>query len=307
MIVITAGEKYVDIDALACAVAYKELLKLQNKDAVVVFQGSLNHSVSNFVKKYNFEIQNQLPVEVTGYVIVDVSEPSHISSFVKKEKVISIFDHHFGFLDFWEDAIGKEKVKIEMIGACATLIWEEFKNNELESKISKTSASLLVIAIISNTFNLGVSLTSKRDIDAYNELLDYSDLPNDWKETYFKEQEEEVFKNTAETIKNDTKIQEVPNLNQPLVIGQIELWNGKEFLEKYIKDIQESLSQYNNPYWMMNIPSISEKNNYIYTENQEVKDLLQKALGWNFNDNLYVTKELVLRKQILKALYDLKP
>jgi hypothetical protein len=57
----------------------------------------------------------------------------------------------------------------------------------------------------------------------------------------------------------------------------------------------------------MNIPSISEKNNYIYTENQEVKDLLQKALGWNFNDNLYVTKELVLRKQILKALSDLKP
>ena len=146
---------------------------------------------------------------------------------------------------------------------------------------------------------------SERDINSYNELLLHADLSDSWKEKYFKEQEQEVFENTQETITNDTKIQEVPSLDKPLVVGQIELWNGKEFIENYKDDIRKNLTQYNNPYWMMNIPSISEKRNYIFSENEEVQKILNQALGWEFKENLCVTEKLTLRKEILKSLYNL--
>src|SRR5690606_30261570 len=149
----------------------------------------LNHSISNFIREeYSFEILTKLPEKVSGYVIVDVSEPSHIADFVEPEKVVSVFDHHYGFTDYWIEKIREENTHIEMIGACATLIWEEFKKSDFEKEISETSASLLAIAIISNTFNLSVSLTSERDIKAYEELLPLTNLTRDWKEQYFREQ-----------------------------------------------------------------------------------------------------------------------
>ena len=43
-IVITAGETFADIDVLACAIAYSQLLTLEGKANEVVLPGPLNSS-----------------------------------------------------------------------------------------------------------------------------------------------------------------------------------------------------------------------------------------------------------------------
>lgn len=57
MIIITAGQKYNDIDALACAVAYKNLCDLQSRPAIVVLPGPLNESVTEEIKTWNFTVE----------------------------------------------------------------------------------------------------------------------------------------------------------------------------------------------------------------------------------------------------------
>ena len=167
MIVITAGQKYSDIDILACAVAYKNLCDLQGRPAKVVLPGPINSSVTEEIKTWDFTIENELIGEPDSheYVLVDVSQPNYFAKFVIQEKIVEIYDHHCEFEDYWKEKLHNKAV-IDPIGACATLIWEEFVKANLADKISPVSANLLSTAILSNTLNLQAQITSPRDKQA---------------------------------------------------------------------------------------------------------------------------------------------
>ena len=49
MLVITVGKSYIDIDGYASAIAYKELLNMQNIEAKFVSNAVLNYSI-RFIK-----------------------------------------------------------------------------------------------------------------------------------------------------------------------------------------------------------------------------------------------------------------
>ncbi|WP_161791762.1 DHH family phosphoesterase [Candidatus Jidaibacter acanthamoebae] len=161
-IIICAGSKYVDIDVLACAVAYKELLGLKNKKAKIVFTGAFNKTVPTSVLTWNMDVSHGVPENLSdyNYVLVDISNPNYFEKFVVREQVIEVFDHHHGFEKYWTNLIG-ESARIEPVGSCATLIWEEYKKHNKENMISPTSANLIYTAIISNTlnFHLGAVFT----------------------------------------------------------------------------------------------------------------------------------------------------
>lgn len=304
MIVVTSGEAYTDIDGLACAVAYSELLGLEGKSSCVVLPGVLNHSVSSLVQAQSYVLHESLPEDVSGFALVDISN-NNFSSFVQKEQVLEVYDHHYGYKQMWEQYLSPENIHIEMIGACATLIWEAYKLRGFGAQISATSANLLTIAIISNTLNLQSALTTARDRDALVDLAEYNNLPTNWREQYFAEQEQALSVNPVATITNDAKVQQIPALADKLVIGQLELWDGSTFFDTHLSDVSTALSTFGHALWMMNIPSISEGKNYIYTEANIVQHILQQALGCEFEDNICITDTLILRKEILKALHNL--
>ena len=54
-IVVTAGDKYTDIDVLACAIAYTELLNREGKNAEAVLAGVFNKSVTDKIKSWNLK------------------------------------------------------------------------------------------------------------------------------------------------------------------------------------------------------------------------------------------------------------
>jgi inorganic pyrophosphatase/exopolyphosphatase len=193
-----------------------------------------------------------------------------------------------------------------MIGACATLIWEEFKKRGFAEKISETSARLLLTAIISNTLNFGAQITNQRDITAYGELRNYANLPDDWSSTYFSDQEKAVHTNVKEAIEGDTKVLTVPTLPFPLVIGQMELWDSGAFLMGHLDEIKEVLAGFGHEHWILTLPSIGEKKNYLYTENSEMQEVFSKIIGAKFENNIGTTDKLWLRKEIRKKLHEYK-
>lgn len=298
--IITTGKVFADIDALACGIAYKELLEKLGKKSEFVITGPLNNTVIKSITDWNLDYKKKASSGDTNFVIVDASNKDVLPEFVKLNKIIEIYDHRFGYQDFWKDK--NIKIKIDEVGACATLIWEEFKRHNLESRISKVSANLLYTAIFSNTLNFNSSVATTRDQDAFQELKKYVSLPYDWIDVYYKESEEQTKNNPELAIRNDTKVVYFPEKNIKITIGQIELWNSYEFINNNKEIIKKTLLNFGNNEWFMTAPSISEGKNYIYTESKSIKDNLSKLIDANFEKNIGVTKKLWLRKEILKKM-----
>ena len=298
--VVTSGQKFTDIDALACAVAYAEFLNRQGKESEVVLPGIFNASITQTVRDWDLSYRTTPSQLDALFVIVDVSDPEQIATCAKNKNIVEVFDHHSGFENFWQKRLGGES-HIEFIGACATLIWEEYRKRDME--ISLLSSNLLSVAIVSNTLNFGAQITHQRDHDAFRELQELHPLSLEWIEKYFLDQEKDINADVAHAISNDTKVITDLNLKDSLVIGQLELWDGKGFLYKNTGLIKETLMKHGSPYWFMTIPSLKETKNYIYTENPSVQVMLSEALGVVFQENIGVTDKLWLRKEILKKLY----
>ncbi len=304
-IVVTAGQEYTDIDALACAIAYAELLNLEGKKAEAILPGALNHSVTNAVKQWGLNFKVEPADSDFVSVLVDTSHLENFASFVKEDSIFEIYDHHYGAIEYWNEKL-KEHSHIEMVGACATLIWEEYKKRGLYEEINTITANLLLTAIISNTLNFGAQITHDRDIVAFNELKKYSSLPDYWIDSYFTDQEISVYQDIENSIKGDTKIVKVPTFEFPIVIPQMELWDSKKCLLDNKETIKETIEGFNNPYWVVTLPSISEKINYLYSENQELKNIFSNCLEAEWDGDIGVTKKLWLRKEIRKKLYEYK-
>ncbi len=299
MIYLTAGEEYNDIDAFACAVAYGYFLTQKGIENKIYLPGPLNASITENIKSWKINFETKITVEKEDkFVVVDVSEPKHIARAATEQSIIEIFDHRYGFQEYWQKLLG-EKAKIEFVGSCATLIWEEYKKSGVS--IDALNANLLAIAIVSNTLDFKSSVNTERDIIAYKELESFMDLPKNWKEKYFNDQVSFVQNNPEKAIKEDTKI-----ILDKIAFGQVEIWNGKQFVQDNLPIAKKVLQSFGYPDWMLSVPSISEGINYIYTESPGLKDLLNQTIGVKFEGDIGKTDKLWLRKEIRAKLLKLQ-
>ncbi|TXH07155.1 MAG: hypothetical protein E6R05_00725 [Candidatus Moraniibacteriota bacterium] len=298
-IVVTTGEAFADIDAVACVIAYVELLRLEGQTAEALLPGALNNSVSPSVRAWGLEYYTEPSRSDAEFVVMDVSDPKHIAVAATRGAIVEVFDHHPGFETYWQERIGKRS-HIELIGACATLIWEEFEKRGKADDISVLSSRLLAVAILSNTLNFGAVITHERDRRAFETLWKRSDLPDTWIAEYFAEQEAAVANNVVQAIIDDTKIFTLSNVSFPFTIGQLELWDGGSFLKREHAVVKSALETFGHQHWIMSVPSLFERRNHFYAEHPEVKELFARGLGLKFEGDYATSDRLWLRKEILK-------
>jgi len=124
-LIVTSGQKYTDIDVLASALAYREI----EEEAIVILPGPLNLSVTPTIRNWPLKFESKILDGNHDYVIVDMSNPDLIREVAPLDRVVEIFEHHFGYEKYWQEKLGP-KAHIESIGACATLVWEEFKKKQ---------------------------------------------------------------------------------------------------------------------------------------------------------------------------------
>ncbi len=155
---------------------------------------------------------------------------------------------------------------------------------------------MLYTAIFANTLNFKASVTTERDKKAFEELKPFIDLPANWIEQYYSEIESDIFKNFEEAIQNDTKI-----LENNWAVAQIELYDAKTLLQKseFLKTLKKVMSKYSD--WLLTMPSISEGKNYLFSNSENIKQILSEKMQTNWNNEVEETKKLYLRKEILKV------
>lgn len=303
MKIITSGLSYLDIDAYACSIAYAELLNLQGDEAVAVSTAALNESIPKVVRSWEAPLLSTYdPMDEDEYIIVDVSEPQFLDKIVDVDKVVEVIDHHVGYEDFWQQRIG-DKADIEFVGAACTQIYERWMRAGLFEKMSQLSARLLVCGILDNTLNFGAVITTHRDHDAYEALLAKAELPAEWAAIYFTDCERDIIDDPTGSLKNDTKTVSFKSHPTELKFGQLVVWDGKKLLDNSKDELESTMAEL-SPDWMINLISVSEKKNFLISNQQDTQAFLSHLLNIEFNDSVAVTDRLWLRKEIIKQDLD---
>lgn len=306
MTIISAGKTFNDIDAFACALAYRELLTKEGKESCVVFPGPLNHSVTRIAKEQSADFVTDYRLHDDDRIVyVDLSDPEHFAFGKGSElRIDEIYDHHYGFEEYWRDRLG-DRSHIERLGAAATLIWEEYIKRGFADSISPESANLLSIAILQNTLNFTSSETHDRDRNAFTALAKYRSMVDGWEEQYFRECSEEMEKSFADTLRNDTKKIDHLFNSALLVFSQLEITEDpKIFLEKHSKDILDYWSEFPREHCILNIADISSKTSMIFSNDDQwlaetIVPLFPSIIG---KDTGWIRIPIHQRKQILKYI-----
>ncbi|MDR0967651.1 MAG: DHH family phosphoesterase [Rickettsiales bacterium] len=274
---VTAGFKGVDIDALACVIAYAEL---KNCDAWLI--DNFDATIPNSIKNKHFNFYREKPKNADSFVITDVSNPNFLSPQIPQEQIIEIYDHHFGFESFWNN--GSRHVQIESVGACATMIYELFEKSE---KIpSPEIANLLYTAILSNTLNFHAVMTTERDKTAFNKLKRFINLPKNYEQLYYQETSAIVFQNPELAIEKDMHI-----YSDGTKIAQLELFEPKNILNK-LEPIENGF---------IAVQAIGKNKTYVKTDDIKLKAKLEQ-IGFAFNFDIGVSVRIMQRKEIVKLL-----
>lgn len=297
-IIITSGRKYIDIDAYASMIAYRELLKVISDNNIIASTTAiLNQSVPPLILNLRYSLDRPTDNENNEYILLDVSNPDFFDKQVKSSKIVEIIDHHSGF-ERYSAKYPNIKTQIEFIGSVCTLVYEKIIQSRHVEILDTDLCKLLVAGILDNTLNLKASITTDRDRSAYNELLRLGKVPEDFYKEYFSACEAEITKDFEKAIKDDLKIEKAGIL--PEVIGQMIVLNLDNFDQE---KMNEFFAAY--PKWMMNVVLLEESKSYIYFGGDGVRQRLEQLFDKKCeNDNLLVLDKFLLRKQIMKKARD---
>jgi inorganic pyrophosphatase/manganese-dependent inorganic pyrophosphatase len=295
---VTAGSTYLDIDAYACAVAMAELLRLQGVNAFPYSQAPCNYSVCDSLTA-NGQILRDLPANVSesdaDYIIVDVSDPDYIRDTAILDRVVAVYDHHVGFEEYWTSRIG-EHSHIEFIGAAATLIYREWQKAGLQDQMSRSTALLLIAAILDNTLNLTSPITTAEDIRVFELLCKKENVDANWCSLYFSKVQEVVEKDLQNALLHDLKRLSNPKMLPPRV-AQLCVWNGENLFRR-LPEIRQWLAGVDS--WFLNVIDIHQNCSYFVCDDGEYQKKIEIIFDVCFKEGVAKTAIPYLRKEIIK-------
>ena len=298
LFIITAGPTYLDIDAYACAVSLADLMKLQGKKAIAYSKATYNYSVCKSIVTEG-QIQRELPscfFEKAKYIIVDVSDSNFLEESVPLDRVVEIYDHHVGYEEYWERRIGNG-AHIEFIGCAATLIYREWKKSGLQDKISRSTALLMIAAILDNTLNLTSSNTTDEDREAFYALCHQAGVGDEFRGEYFSQVQSNVEADLKNALMNDIK-HIGDNMVLPANIAQLCVWDADGIIAR-LPDIRRWLDKVSGG-WMLNLIDIKHYCGYFICDDIQCQSKLEKIFNVNFHNGIAKLSKAYLRKQILK-------
>jgi len=301
-IIVTAGSAYLDIDAYACCVAMAELLSIKGENAIAYSCANYNYSVCKSLI-IDGQIENSLPSdykeENLKYIIVDVSDPEYIKDFVPLDSVAEVYDHHAGFEDYWDKRIG-DRAHIEFIGAAATLVFQQWKKAGLIDKMKRSTALLLIAAILDNTINLTSSNTMDVDVEAFEELCKIADVDEEWCAGYFAQVQSDIEADLKNALFNDIK--KIDNNDVlPRMVAQLCIWDSHSIIEK-LPQIRQWFSDGGYSF-MINIIDIKRRCSYFVCDDEYHQKQIAKVFDVCFQSGVAKTSISYLRKEIIKKSY----
>lgn len=299
-IIITSGKKYIDIDAYAGIIAYKILLQSLGFEVYAKTTAIENESISELIKRLNFNFDDIEIRPNDKFVVLDVSNPDFFDTEVILENVIEVIDHHTGYEEYWKNQI-QTRDTIEFIGSICTIIFERYIENKKEVLLTPNLCKLLIAGILDNTLNLKSSITTDRDLKAYEALKMIGKIDEEWRYIYFESCYKNLEHNLKECIESDIKIETVNEL-LPNVFGQLIVLN-KNVIFNNLETMYDTFRNYES--WIFNVISLEDGKSYLFYSAKS-KNNLEQLFQKKSDDGYLILEHFLLRKQIMKKAREIK-
>ncbi len=293
---IVTGCESPDLDGIACAIAYSELLNAKGVMSEARYYGKLDLE-TDFVKKYTnyFPVGGNLYPPNSEFVLVDTANPDIIDKNIPAVKVVEVFDHRqLVFISKFT----KAKLHIELVGSCATLISEEFQKENLTPSVK--SSIYLYAAIVFSTINFKNSVATKRDVDAAEWLLSIAKLDESFIHDLFSAKSQITASGLHNILEQDFSVKTISG--HKIGIAQIEAVDIKRFLLDLKAPLHISLSKLksdnNLEYIFFNgIDLIEGYSLFVATDSSSVV-FFSSVLGTPQFEHSHRYSGILMRKQI---------
>ena len=291
-LVLSSGH-YLDIDAYASCLAYRELLHRLDVNAKATTTASTNASVPKLITDLPLRFDDYTPTERDSFVLLDVSDPKFFDKLVDHNRIVEVIDHHPGFEKYWAERLG-DKAEIIKIGAVATQIYERFLQANKQDALTPELCKLLIAAIIDNTLNLKAGTTTPRDLTALEDLMSIGKVDKSWVNEYLEACEASILTDLEAAIKRDTKT--FMSTSLPNKLGQVAVLNHELVLEQF--DIIKNAFNGNDD-WALSVLSLENGMGYFVTDSPVAKKKFETIFDKKFDGNILTLDKFMLRKELL--------
>lgn len=288
-----------DLDGIACAVAYAELLRAQGRAALPWFGGRPDGEARYLVQRcapISFATDDET-LSADAFVLVDASGPEGIPTHVAFEKIREVIDHrlHHQAQHFFPNA----RIQVDPVGAAATLVAERF----WQSGTSPTQLTgwLLYGAIYSNTQRLRGAVTTSRDRTAAQRLERECNPPAVLVDEQMAARRAEILADLPVAMRQETK--QYRTGGKPFLVTQLEFEGAADVLVEREQEIRRVLATSEEPA-ILNMFDVGQATCYVLVPNQELREILSAHLGLRFNADIATVHPGILRKQIVAGIAD---
>jgi len=292
------GHKSPDADTVGSAIAFADLLNKLKIKAKAVVSGSINGETKYFLDHFGIKVPEKLTnAEGKQFVLVDHSNYLQAIDGMKSARVVGIIDHHnVG------DVTSNEAIysRFAPVGAAASIIYLMY--NEFNISISKKTAKVMLMSILSDTGNLTKSTTKAIDRKAYEDLKKIAKIKDvdaiydgmvDAKASYGNMTDEEIFKSDYKEYEINGKTFCAGDINAK---GEEAMKEMADRMYNYMEQNYEKLG-FDMVFAKVNNISDNENENkgYVFGYGENALEILKTAFG-DFDGKYYISKELLSRK-----------
>jgi len=290
-----------DLDGSGGAYAYAELLNATGKSATAAIFGHLRREAQFAFDKVGAMISSgeDLIDKTSSVILVDSCEIKGIAGAINPEQVIEVIDHRR--VNEAKKEFPNAKIQIELVGSCATLIVEKFINSKIVP--TKISATLLYLAIVSNTINFKNKVTTKRDIEAASYLKELYSIDENLIHEMFVHQSN--LQGPVKAIfQRDKWSNEI--LGKVFSIYQFEIVDVDNFIKNNLVEIKEALIEVQNEgkfdFVLLTCIDLEKAENTFVVPDDKTGRLIGEILNVKFVDNVSHYPEIIMRKEIMPKI-----
>ncbi|MFK5586405.1 manganese-dependent inorganic pyrophosphatase [Lactobacillus delbrueckii] len=292
------GHRNPDTDAIGTAIAYSYFQNQHGYNTEAVALGEANDETSFALKKFGFEaprVVKTVANEVKAIMLVDHNEPQQSVEDRDQVKVTHVIDHHrisnFATIDplFY---------RAEPVGCTSTVLWEMFKEQNME--IPANIAGIMLSAIISDTLLLKSPTTTDIDKKAVEELAKIAGV--DYKEyglELLKAGTNIAAKSVEELIDLDAKSFELGS--KTARIAQVNVVDVPEALERkdaFLAAMEKDAKANGYDLFMLVITNVLDSDSEVlFIGDDESKSVFAKAFGKELVDSEAHLPGVVSRKK----------
>lgn len=272
------GHKSPDSDTVCSAIAYARLLNMLGYDAQARISEAINRETAYILKDAGVEVPEEL-IDASGenIFLVDHSEYAQSVEGMQDAHIVGVLDHHgIGTVTTGNQVLYEARP----IGSTATIIWADYLNYGLE--IDKTTAHILLGALLSDTNNMTVTSTTQADIIAKEELskLAQIDNPDDFYYQLHKEALSYEGMSNEEILFYDYKEYEAGDITYGIgLVNSIDEESSRELAEKMKDALNTGFAgkDVDLMYASVGIRENNEKIDYIIPANELSESILKNA------------------------------